>query len=90
MSIRKREPIPHLLMQQNDFHIGRLEVNVHTKQQQEQCCAGLHDKLGMQLFVAENGNDNCQYHCSKTCRTTNEQHFQSEIKSISFIGIAVV
>ena len=30
---------------------GRLEVNVHTKQQQEKCFAGLPDKLGMQLLL---------------------------------------
>jgi len=57
---------------------GRLEVNMRTKQQQEKCFAGLPDKLGMQLFVVGNGSGNSHYHCSKTCRTINEQHFQPE------------
>ena len=38
---------------------GRLEVNMH-KTIAGEVFAGLHDKFGMQLFVAENGNDNCQ------------------------------
>ena len=52
---------------------------MHTKQLQEQCCAGLQDKFGMKLFVVGIGDENSQYHCSKTCGTINEQHFQSEI-----------